>query len=114
MDKQRRQANTLCPTQYLAIRGLVFSCACVAQPNDKSEFHLSINWARATWGMNTQHIHVFQTQLGAFSGLQHLSTMDVYLDPVSFLPLDIGFNVHPDNDMNTDTQIGRASCRERE
>jgi len=52
--------------------------------------------------MNTQHIHVFQTQLGAFSGLQHLSTMDVYLDPVSFLPLDNGFNVHPDNDMNTD------------
>ena len=53
-------------------------------------------------GVNTQHIQVYLTQFGIFSGLQHLSTLDIYLDPVSFLPLAIAFNVHPDNDMNTD------------
>ena len=53
-------------------------------------------------GLSTQHIQVYLTQLGIFSGLQHLSTLDIYLDPISFLPLAIGFNVHPDNDMNTD------------
>ena len=29
-----------------------------------------------------------------------LSTMDIYFDPQSFLPLFLDFNIHPDNDAN--------------
>lgn len=51
-------------------------------------------------GVNTQHIQVFQVVPG-FATAQKLSAMDFYLDPVSFLPLSIDFNMHPDTDMNT-------------
>ena len=51
-------------------------------------------------GINAQHIQVFQVIPG-FTTAQNLSAMDFYLDPVSFLPLSIDFNMHPDVDMNT-------------
>jgi hypothetical protein len=34
-----------------------------------------------------------------------LSTMDIYLDPQSFLPLVLDFNIHPDKDANTDIPV---------
>jgi len=34
-----------------------------------------------------------------------LSTMDIYLDPQSFLPLVLDFNVHPDGDANTNIPL---------
>src|ERR1051326_7823501 len=51
-------------------------------------------------GVNTQHILVFQKSLTNL--LQHLSTIDFYLDPTSALPLAIAFQMHPDNDAARD------------
>jgi len=51
-------------------------------------------------GFNTQHVRVFQPSQAAL--LQHLSTVDFYLDPVSSLPLAMAFAVHPDLDANAD------------
>jgi len=53
-------------------------------------------------GLNTQHIRVFQVPAGGVSLLQHLSTVDFYLDPASALPLAIAFQVHPDKDAGKD------------
>ena len=54
-------------------------------------------------GLTAQHIRTYQVAASASTIAlpgQALSTMDFYLDPVSFLPLAIDFNAHPDNDMN--------------
>ena len=51
-------------------------------------------------GVNTQHIQVFQPS--SVSLLQHLSTIDFYLDPASALPLAIDFQVHPDANASSD------------
>jgi len=53
-------------------------------------------------GVNTQHVRVFQA---APQGLQTLSTMEFYLDPISSLPLNISFNLHADNDMNRNIPV---------
>jgi len=52
-------------------------------------------------GQTVQHISVSQAtsaQVG-LSGpaLQHLTQIEFYLDPVSLLPVALGFNTHPDN-----------------
>jgi hypothetical protein len=55
-------------------------------------------------GVNTQHIRVFQIIPNDTSGLplsQQLSTMDFYLDAVSYLPLRVAFNLHLDIDQLT-------------
>lgn len=36
---------------------------------------------------------------------QHLSQMDLYLDPTSLLPVTLGFNVHPDNNASLDIPV---------
>lgn len=52
--------------------------------------------------INTQHIQIFQILAGDPAGiLQRLSTEDIYLDANSYLPVAVDFNVHPDNDLNT-------------
>jgi len=51
-------------------------------------------------GVSTQHIQIFQN-LTSFAVAQQLSASDFYLDPVSFLPLAMSFNSHPDNDINS-------------
>ena len=52
--------------------------------------------------VNTQHIQIFQILAGDPVGiLQRLSTEDLYLDASSYLPVAVDFNVHPDNDLNT-------------
>lgn len=61
-------------------------------------------------GVDTQHIRVYQwSPQGAPSAA--LSTMDFYLDPVSSLPIAIGFESHPDNNMGTNlpTEIDFAN-----
>lgn len=67
-------------------------------------------------GIPVQHIHVFQIVPGDSASLrssQHLAGMDFYLDASSYLPLAIGFQVHADNNMNTDlsTEIRFANYR---
>src|SRR5207249_6712151 len=54
--------------------------------------------------VSTYHIRVFQLFPQAakeLQPLQRVTTRDYYLDPTSLLPLAIAFNVHPDDDMNT-------------
>ncbi len=51
-------------------------------------------------GVNTQHIRVYQSSSQS-SPISALSTMDFYLDAVSSLPMAIGFESHPDNNMGT-------------
>jgi len=51
-------------------------------------------------GVNTQHVRVFQVAPNTL--FQHLSKMDFFLDPASFLPLAIVAPVHPDLDASTD------------
>jgi hypothetical protein len=51
-------------------------------------------------GVNTQHIQVFRSS--SVRLLQHLSTIDFYLDPTSKLPLAVAFQVHPDKDAGRD------------
>jgi hypothetical protein len=55
-------------------------------------------------GVSAQHIRVFQLPSGVtdLRTAQRLSTVEFYLDPVSYLPLAVGFNTHADNDLNTD------------
>lgn len=55
-------------------------------------------------GMSTQHIRIYQAAL-PFAAVQRMSTMDVYLDPASYLPLAIAFQVHPDTDGNTNIPV---------
>ncbi len=52
--------------------------------------------------VNAEHLRIFQQGPGA---IPRLSTMDFYLDAVSLLPLAVGFNQHPDNDLLTDIPI---------
>ena len=42
---------------------------------------------------------------GATALIQTLSTMDIYFDPQSFLPLVLDFNTHPDTDANTNLPV---------
>jgi hypothetical protein len=61
-------------------------------------------------GVNTQHIRVYQSSSQS-SPISALSTMDFYLDAVSSLPMAIGFESHPDNNMgaNIPTEIDFAN-----
>ena len=56
-------------------------------------------------GVSVQHLRLYQS-LGSEPKtqniIQRLSTLDFYLDPVSFLPLAITFKVHPVDDLTTD------------
>jgi hypothetical protein len=54
-------------------------------------------------GVSAQHLRVFQVPPGIsnLSLAQQLTAIDVYLDPVSYLPLAVAFTIHPDNDLNT-------------
>jgi hypothetical protein len=67
-------------------------------------------------GIPVQHIRIFRIVPGDTANLrtsQHLAGMDFYLDASSFLPLVISFQVHADNNMNTDlrTEIRFANYR---
>lgn len=60
-------------------------------------------------GSTTIHVMVFQ-QATTASGdpailPQHLSQVDLYLSPTTFLPVAVAFNIHPDNDALIDIPI---------
>ncbi len=56
-------------------------------------------------GVSTQHIQTFQVPTQGPRSAQRLSVMDFYLDSTSYLPLAIGFSVHPDDDMSTNIPV---------
>jgi hypothetical protein len=61
-------------------------------------------------GVSIQHLRVFRyladQRPAEVALIQRLSTMDIYLDSASLLPIAFLFNVHPDDDAMTD--IARA------
>lgn len=42
---------------------------------------------------------------GTLALLQHLSTVDVYLDATSLLPVELDFNIHPDDNAAADIPV---------
>jgi hypothetical protein len=58
-------------------------------------------------GATLQHVRSYAYLAGQLPVLnpQQLSTMDFYLDAVSFLPVTITFNAHPDNDAGTNLLV---------
>lgn len=66
-----------------------------------------VNLGSGTWnGSSANVIQTYQSpspqnNSGDTSMIQGLSTETLYLDPLSSLPLAIDFNLHPDNDANT-------------
>lgn len=59
-------------------------------------------------GLSALHVTAWQ----AFPGyaqvpavLSHLTQMDLYLDPASYVPVALDFNVHPDNNENLDIPV---------
>ena len=56
-------------------------------------------------GVAVIHLRLFRavpsTSAGINATILALSTEDLYLDPTSFLPLFLDFNVHPDTDLTT-------------
>ncbi len=56
-------------------------------------------------GLSTRHLRVLQVAGNDPPQLAKLTATDVYLDPVSLLPLAIAFSTHPDDDMNTDISV---------
>jgi hypothetical protein len=68
-------------------------------------------------GLSVYHLRAYRTpkdELAFVSSLvRRLSTTDIYLDSVSLLPRALTFNVHSDNDSNTNirTEIRFADYR---
>ncbi len=59
-------------------------------------------------GVSALHVTIYQAFPGLAqvpSLLQHLSQMDVYLDPASYVPVALDFNVHPDNNAALDIPV---------
>jgi hypothetical protein len=82
----------------------LFSLAQSGNPN----FVFSYVGQEQHGGVTVEHIRNFQMTATAskdISTAQRLSTMDFYLDPLSFLPLAVSFNAHADNDLNVDIPI---------
>lgn len=78
-----------------------FPALTVLNESSNSKFVFSYVGQEEHAGVTVQHLRVFQAASGV-KLLQHLSTMDFYLDPVTSLPLAIAFQIHPDNDAGTD------------
>lgn len=60
-------------------------------------------------GVTLHHLRLFRTvpkQTPKITAdIQRLSTMDLYLDAASYLPLVLTFNIHPDDDLNQDIPV---------
>jgi hypothetical protein len=60
-------------------------------------------------GVALHHLRLFRTVPGQTAKMtaeiQHLSTVDLYLDAGSYLPLVLAFQTHPDNDLNLDIPV---------
>ena len=61
-------------------------------------------------GVAVQHIQISRVVSGqtskATSLIQHLSQVDFYLDSITYLPVAIDFNAHPDTDAGVDLAVG--------
>jgi hypothetical protein len=56
--------------------------------------------------IHLQFFHIVPGQTPAMTAqIQSLSTLDLYLDPKSLLPLALGFNTHPDTDAGTNIPV---------
>jgi len=60
-------------------------------------------------GVALQHLRLFRTVPGQTpemtAQIQRLSTVDLYLDAASYLPLILGFNTHADDDLNIEIPV---------
>jgi len=59
-------------------------------------------------GAAVQHLSIAQTATGTSDTdrlMQHLSQLDLYLDPATLLPASVAFNIHPDNNANLDIPV---------
>ena len=56
-------------------------------------------------GVSAQHIQVAIVPPAGVADVQHLSTVDFYLDPISFLPMAADFMTHPDDNMRIDIPV---------
>ncbi len=60
-------------------------------------------------GLAVEHLRLFSVVRGQSAGvtalIQALSTMELYLDAASSLPVAINFSVHPDRDASTDVPV---------
>lgn len=60
-------------------------------------------------GVAVQHLRLWHTADASLSGIAsvvpRMSTVDIYLDSTSSLPVALDYNVHTDNDMNTNVPI---------
>ena len=70
----------------------------------------AIDLGPAEWsGVSAVHLqfsHVLPGQAAAATAqLQGLSTLDLYLDPQTLLPLALDFNAHPDNNVNVNIPV---------
>lgn len=60
-------------------------------------------------GVPLYHVRLFRTITGQTpkmtAQIQRLSTIEIYLDTASYLPLVLTFHTHPDNDLNLDIPV---------
>ena len=62
-------------------------------------------------GETVDHVRFWQVfptgsgSAGTLALLQHLSTVDVYLDATSLLPVELDFNIHPDDNAGADIPV---------
>jgi hypothetical protein len=59
-------------------------------------------------GLSALHVSALQTFPGFTQVpllLSHLTQMELYLDPASYMPVALDFNVHPDNNANLDIPV---------
>jgi hypothetical protein len=105
-EKSKTYANHNCWTDAAWFFPALSALAQTTNPN----FIFSYLGQQKHGGVNTEHLRVYQQGLGP---IPQLSTMDLYLDAVSLLPLTVAFKQHPDNDLLTDipVEINFASYR---
>jgi hypothetical protein len=60
-------------------------------------------------GVATQHLRLWRTADASLSAIasvvRRMSTVDIYLDSSSSLPVALAYSAHSDNDMNTNVPI---------
>jgi hypothetical protein len=59
-------------------------------------------------GATVQHLSIAQAATGTSDTdrlMQHLSQLDLYLDPATLLPASVTFNIHPDNNASLDLPV---------
>jgi hypothetical protein len=77
--------------------------------NPAQNFVITLIGQETKSGRSVYHLSASQQSsqiTGTVAGLmQHLTQTDIFLDAVTFLPVALDFNIHPDNDMGLDIPI---------